>query len=112
MLVQGPYLVRSASITSNNTLQLTGDVDGSTQAITIFTPSITTVTWNGKQLAITKDGNMITATLDGPEDFSLPALGPWKWQDTLPEIKSNYTVSDNVWISKCSHCLLKSQNTH
>lgn len=98
--MQGPYLVRSAAITSNNTLELTGDVDSTTQAITIFTPSVASVTWNGKQLAVTKDGNMLTATLEGPADVTLPSLGPWKWQDSLPEIQPNYTASASAWISK------------
>lgn len=56
------------------------------------------VTWNGAELStVSKDGNMLTATVPGPESFTLPSLGPWKWHDSLPEIQPNYTVSDNVW---------------
>ncbi|KAK7728882.1 hypothetical protein SLS53_009345 [Cytospora paraplurivora] len=100
VLVQGPYLVRSASISTNNTLQLTGDVDNSTQVITIIGPSVSSVTWNGKTLAIvSRDGNMLTANIQGPADFSLPSLGPWKWHDSLPEIELNYTTSPTVWIT-------------
>lgn len=98
VLVQGPYLVRSASITPNNTLQLTGDIDKSTQSVTIFAPPVSSVTWNGKPLTITsKDGNMLTATVKGPPAFTLPSLGPWKWHDSLPEIQPNYTTSAAVW---------------
>ncbi|ROW02998.1 hypothetical protein VMCG_05753 [Cytospora schulzeri] len=98
VLVQGPYLVRSASISANTTLQLTGDIDNSTQTITIFAPSISSVTWNGKPLTITsKDGNMLTGTVQGPPAFTLPPLGPWKWHDSLPEIQPNYTTSPAVW---------------
>lgn len=100
MLVQGPYLVRSAAITSNATLELTGDVANSTQPITIFAPSVSSVSWNGKALAVTKDGNMLSATLEGPAVFTLPILGPWKWHDSLPEIQSNYTTSPKTWISE------------
>lgn len=101
VLVQGPYLVRSAAITLNGTLELTGDVDNSTQPITIFAPSVTSVTWNGEPITITsKDGNLLTATLDGPTEFSLPSLGPWKWHDSLPEIQANYTTSSTTWIGK------------
>ncbi|CAN8097750.1 unnamed protein product [Discula destructiva] len=98
VLVQGPYLVRSAAIASCGTLDLTGDIDNSTQAITIFAPSVSSVTWNGKPVSITsRDGNLLTATLDGPAEFSLPSLGPWKWTDSLPEIQADYDDSSIAW---------------
>lgn len=101
VLVQGPYLVRSAAITSNGTLALTGDVDNSTQPITILAPSVASVTWNGEPITITsKDGNLLTAVLVGPTDFNLPSLGPWKWHDSLPETQANYTTSSTTWIGK------------
>lgn len=99
VLVQGPYMVRSALITPNNTLELTGDIDKPIESITIFAPSILSVSWNGQVLDVTKDGNTLTATLDGPPEFALPSLGPWKWHDSLPETQSNYSVSTNTWIS-------------
>lgn len=93
--------MRSAAITSNGTLALTGDVDNSTQPITIFAPSVASVTWNSKPVTITsQDGNLLTATLDGPTDFELPSLGPWKSHDSLPEIQVNYTTSSTTWIGK------------
>lgn len=56
------------------------------------------VTWNGVELStVSKDGNMLTATVPTPDSFTLPTLGPWKWHDSLPEIQPNYTVSPNVW---------------
>lgn len=98
VLVQGPYLVRSASITADNTLELIGDIDSDKNALTIFAPSVESVTWNGVEVStVSKDGNMLTATVPVPESFTLPTLGPWKWHDSLPEIKPNYTVSPNVW---------------
>lgn len=98
--MQGPYLVRSASITPSGTLELTGDLDNSTETITILAPSVSAVTWNGKSIpVITKDGNLIVAAVDGPAgSFVLPALGPWKWQDSLPEIQSNYSASSQAWV--------------
>lgn len=99
--MQGPYLVRSAAISSSGTLALTGDIDASTQAINIFTPSVSSVTWNGNPVTITsRDGNLLTATLDGPTEFSLPSLGQWKWLDSLPEIQADYTASSSAWISQ------------
>ncbi|KAJ0106756.1 hypothetical protein J7T55_001280 [Diaporthe amygdali] len=98
VLVQGPYLVRSASITADKTLELVGDIDGATNTLTIFAASVDAVAWNGVELStVSKDGNMLTATVQGPESFTLPALGPWKWHDSLPEIQPNYTVSPSVW---------------
>ena len=46
---------------------------------------------------------MLTATVQGPESFELPSLGPWKWHDSLPEIQPNYTVSPNVWVTADHH---------
>ncbi|KAL1852466.1 hypothetical protein Daus18300_012147 [Diaporthe australafricana] len=98
VLIQGPYLVRSASITEDKTLELVGDIDAATNALTIFAPSVESVTWNGAELStVSKDGNMLTATVQGPESFTLPTLGPWKWHDSLPEIQPNYTASPSVW---------------
>lgn len=65
------------------------------------------VSWNGKKVAVTsKDGNMITATLEGPSAFTLPPLGPWKVRDSLPEIAADYVTSPDVWISKSSHRMI------
>ncbi|PSR79545.1 family 35 glycosyl hydrolase [Coniella lustricola] len=104
VLVQGPYLVRSATILANSTstLALTGDVDNSTEPLTIFAPaSVSTVTWNGVALTIlARDGNLLTAQAQGPTTaFALPSLGPWTWRDSLPEIQSNYTASSAAWIT-------------
>lgn len=101
MLVQGPYLVRSAAITANKTLVLTGDIDNSTELVTIIAPSVSSVTWNGKQVAIaSRDGNMLTTTLDGPTALTLPSLGPWKWHDSLPEVQTNYSAFSEAWVGK------------
>lgn len=93
-------------MTSNGTLALTGDIDNTTQPITVFAPSVTSITWNGKPITIaSQDGSLLTATLDGPADFSLPSLGPWKWQDSLPEIQADYTTSSTTWIGKFRHLM-------
>lgn len=99
--------MRSAAISSNGTLALTGDIDTSTQAITIFTSPVSSVTWNGKPVTITsRDGNLLTATLDGPTEVSLPSLGPWKWLDSLPEIRTDYVASSSAWISQFPYSLI------
>lgn len=103
MLVQGPYLVRSASLkTETKTLELTGDIDNSNTTIRVFAPrKACLITWNGERLKIeSKDGNLITARIAGPKDFELPALGPWKYNDGLPEVDPQYALSSNAWVGK------------
>lgn len=88
-------------MTPSGTLELTGDLDNSTEAITILAPSVSTVTWNGKAIPVTtRDGNLVVAAVDGPGSVVLPSLGPWKWQDSLPEIQSNYSASSPAWTGK------------
>ncbi|KAI1502465.1 beta-galactosidase B [Biscogniauxia marginata] len=97
VLIQGPYLVRSATITGHN-LELTGDVANKT-AVSIFAPkSITSVKWNGKKIPITSTKNeVLTSQLKGAPSYTLPRLSGWKYADSLPEIKENYDASGISW---------------
>ncbi|KAI0121127.1 beta-galactosidase B [Xylariales sp. AK1849] len=99
VLVQGPYLVRSALL-EDKALKLTGDVANATK-ITVFAPkSVCSVTWNGKRLAFeTSEGGVLTATLDAKARFKLPVLRGWKYGDSLPEVQSNYSASSSAWVS-------------
>jgi len=104
VLVQGPYLVRSATLNQDtNTLELTGDTDGSDQITTVFAASKAgSVTWNGRNMEIlSKNGNMLAFKTPTASPFSLPALGRWKVHDSLPEIQANYTPSLKTWTSTC-----------
>ncbi|KAK3941395.1 family 35 glycosyl hydrolase [Diplogelasinospora grovesii] len=100
VLVQGPYLVRTAFVNpTTKTLELTGDLDNSTTISIFTTKKACSVSWNGRKLSVlSKSGNMITASLTGPPGFTLPALTGWRWYDSLPEIQSGYTLSPNTWI--------------
>lgn len=76
VLVHGPYLVRSASI-SKTTLALRGDSVEKT-TLEIFAPhSVRKITWNGKevQTSHTPYGSL-KATLAAPPDIKLPPLLP------------------------------------
>jgi beta-galactosidase GanA len=100
VLVQGPYLVRNASI-SDASVKLTGDsIDSAT--IEVFAPSsVKTISWNGKSLSTKKTSyGSLTASLAAVKEnaFSPPALGPWKVADSLPEIKSTYKASGPAWV--------------
>ncbi|KAK6201875.1 hypothetical protein LQW54_009285 [Pestalotiopsis sp. IQ-011] len=86
VLVQGPYLVRSATI-EDNSLQLTGDIANATK-ITIFAPqAVSSVSWNGKDLEFeSADCGALVAQLTAEAQFNLPELSGWKYADSLPEI--------------------------
>ncbi|KAH8884956.1 hypothetical protein GQ53DRAFT_845848 [Thozetella sp. PMI_491] len=99
VLVQGPYLVRSATFdAASKSLALTGDLDGATE-IRVFAPKAAcSISWNGKKLAIaSKHGGLIIASVEAPTKFELPALGPWLRQNSLPEIFPDYEVTSAVW---------------
>ena len=105
--------MRSATLkTETKTLQLTGDIDSSTTTIRVFAPrKACSITWNGAPLKIeSKDGNLITAKAAGPREIDLPALGPWKYDDGLPEVDPKYTPSTNAWVGK--YTLHPSSNEH
>jgi hypothetical protein len=100
VLVVGPYLVRTASL-SGNSLSLTGDVNATTSLL-IFGPSkIRNVEWNGKQVKLSKTSwGALQAVLPGPNTgaMSVPDLRAlkWKYTDSLPEIQNGY--DDAKWV--------------
>ena len=99
VLVQGPYLVRSASLDEKKRkLSIYGDLDQETQ-VTVFAPeSLKTITWNDKRVKITSQkGTLYTIKLDKPSKFKLPSLERWKYTDSLPEIKTDYKTSSTTW---------------
>ncbi|KAK3315775.1 beta-galactosidase B [Apodospora peruviana] len=107
VFVYGPYLVRSAAINySTKTLELTGDVDDVHQIIAIVPRQAERITWNGKGFSrIASNFGVLELSLwddlkaKGLKDFKLPALGPWRYHDSLPEIGVDYVVSDETWVS-------------
>lgn len=86
------------------TIALTGDSIKQT-AIVVFAPSsVRTISWNGQSLeTIRTQHGSLTATIAGPDTagLSLPQLGPWKVQDSLPERLPNYSDSGPAWVGKC-----------
>ncbi|KAK1986708.1 family 35 glycosyl hydrolase [Colletotrichum cereale] len=100
VFVQGPYLVRSASLDeAGRSLALSGDADKET-TMTVFAPaSLCSITWNGNKVEIlSRDGNAFTARIEGPVKFEVPALGPWKVHDSLPEIATDYEATSDSWV--------------
>ncbi|EAL88520.1 hypothetical protein KXW98_002339 [Aspergillus fumigatus] len=98
ILVQGPYLVRGASV-NHGTVEITGD-NANTTSIEVYTGNsqVKKIKWNGKTIETRKTayGSLI-GTAPGAEDvkIQLPSLDSWKAQDTLPEIQPDY--DDSKW---------------
>lgn len=111
ILVGGPYLVRSASITGSQ-LDLRGDLNTSAILTVIGPKTVKTITWNGETIsedatatsALTSSGGFVgqlkisSASTNG---ITVPRLGGWKFKDSLPEIAGNFddgnwTVADHT----------------
>ncbi|TPX14294.1 uncharacterized protein E0L32_005490 [Thyridium curvatum] len=103
ILVLGPYLVRSASL-SGSTLRIRGDTDA---AVTLeayvgssSSTEVKTIEWNGKSLPATRTGyGAYTADIPGPgaRRIDLPSLKDLRWRaaDGLPEADPAY--DDSRW---------------
>jgi beta-galactosidase len=100
VLVHGPYLVRSASV-SKSTLALRGDSVEKT-TLEIFAPhSVREITWNGKEVKTSRTSyGSLKATLAAPPTIKLPALTSWRSNDSLPERLPSYDDSGPAWIGK------------
>ena len=102
VLVQGPYLVRGASLSEDKkTLYVTGDITNATD-IEIFAPkSVNSFFWNGKYFITTATSyGSLSARLPapGPGVVKLPELSRWKSHDSLPERHSDYNDSGGAWV--------------
>ncbi|KAK0200111.1 glycoside hydrolase family 35 protein [Desarmillaria ectypa] len=101
VLVGGPYLVRSASI-SGTELALKGDLNSST-SLTIIAPAvISSVTWNGVALSVNASSSLtvigglvgdLTLSSASVDIAVAPTLKGWKFRDSLPEIRPTFDDS-------------------
>jgi beta-galactosidase len=101
VLVQGPYLVRGASM-SGSALALSGDLDSATNITILASMNVNSVTWNNLPVFITKavDGSLI-GSIKGPDStIKLPELTDWKSANCLPEAAVDYDDSGPAWIGK------------
>lgn len=102
MLVQGPYLVRGATLSHDRqTLLATGDVANST-TIEAFAPNcVKTLSWNGKSIRTTRTSyGSLVGKLAAPDSSKivLPALTSWISHDSLPERLPTYDDSGEAWV--------------
>ncbi|KAG7094115.1 hypothetical protein E1B28_007729 [Marasmius oreades] len=101
VLVSGPYLVRTAAI-AGNSLQLIGDLNGTTTVEFIAPASVSQLVWNGLPVATTKTSRgSLQATISSNGTFVLPKLNNWRVTDSLPEIDpafedSTFTLADQT----------------
>ncbi len=91
VVVQGPYLVRSAAI-QKKTITLTGDWSNSTSLEVFASKSADRATFNGKEIKRKKTpyGSLVGNLKNSPYtvdliEAKLPPLKNWKINDGLPE---------------------------
>ncbi|KAK0629349.1 beta-galactosidase [Bombardia bombarda] len=90
VIIRGPSLVRSARINATaKRLDVFGDADRAYQFWAILPREITSV------LGFFVSHGQVG---DNRLSYNLTALGPWKYDDSLPEIGLDYTTSNETWI--------------
>ncbi|KAI0020857.1 glycoside hydrolase family 35 protein [Xylariomycetidae sp. FL0641] len=97
IIVNGPYLVRTANVT-DGAVQMQADFNKTTTVEVIGAPSGTSkLLINGQQFDLTNSSTAMTAkvSLEEPQ-ISIPTLSEldWKYTDSLPEIQADYDDSD------------------
>lgn len=103
ILVGGPHLVRSASI-SGSRLDLKGDLSESVRLSVIAPSNVRSITWNGQRVdtdvqtssQLTFRGGFVSSLLKATTTgIKIPKLEKWKFSDSLPEIRAGF--SDQKW---------------
>ncbi|KAJ3511125.1 hypothetical protein NLJ89_g4278 [Agrocybe chaxingu] len=97
ILVEGPYLLRTASIT--------GDLNGTTPITAIAPPEVSKISWNDHDIPTSKNeaSGFLVASLPGaPAQPSLPILSKWKVAGSLPEIDPDFDDSSFITTDQTS----------
>ncbi|KAJ6467728.1 glycoside hydrolase superfamily [Mycena sanguinolenta] len=102
VLVQGPALLRNASLSRNEAaIDLWGDTNG-TSSVTVYAPeTVTSASWNGKTITnvhTTAPGVLTFSVGGAAPKINVPDLfkATWKTADSLPEIQTDY--DDSRWV--------------
>ncbi|KAG9119184.1 hypothetical protein FRC07_005939 [Ceratobasidium sp. 392] len=102
VLVGGPYLVRTAELSSSGELSLRGDLEKESMLFVIAElGAVRRVLWNGipvDTMLRDKEESGVLKFIVSPilqtTDIKVPALVDWKYRDSLPEVKAGYDDSD------------------
>jgi hypothetical protein len=100
VLVQGPYLVRSAAL-DGSVLALKGDIMNSTTVEVFACSNAQTLSWNGKALPTSRTpyGSLKAYVVAFNGTIQLPALNNWKVNEGLPEKMPSYNDSSAAWVA-------------
>ncbi|KAG2179941.1 hypothetical protein INT43_003728 [Umbelopsis isabellina] len=99
VMIQGPYLVRSAEIQGTR-LAFTGDTESTTSIEIVASKEIRSVTWNGINISVKRTSyGTLTGKISGPVKINLPDLtkSTWKYSPASPE--TNTTFDDSKWVN-------------
>jgi hypothetical protein len=109
ILIGGPYLVRSATMSGSGTeLALRGDLRDGVMLTIIVPRSVRSITWNGGLIS-GEFGVLATGIFRGQlplrtavNGVQVPELKGWKFRDSLPEIRKDFddkswTVANHTW---------------
>lgn len=98
ILIGGPYLVRSASITGTE-LALRGDLSEGARLTVIAPNRIRSISWNGELISgdLASVGGFVGQLELGTGfgGIKVPELKDWKYKDSLPEIGRRF--DDGTW---------------
>ncbi|KIP02769.1 glycoside hydrolase family 35 protein [Phlebiopsis gigantea 11061_1 CR5-6] len=105
VLVGGPQLVRNATV-AGHTLALRGDLNASVPLTLLVPSAVSTVSWNGKAVAVRPlagapsfpGAKLLSGSLTfglGAGSIAVPALTGWKFADSLPEAAAGF--DDGAW---------------
>ncbi|NOV03706.1 beta-galactosidase [Paenibacillus planticolens] len=97
VLVQGSYLLRTASTDANGNLALQGDNEKATP-VEVFGAATGQITWNGvaMETAATQSGSYVFSLSD-PAAVTIPQLSNWKFSYETHQANPNF--NDSAWIS-------------
>jgi beta-galactosidase len=86
-----------------STIRLAGD-SAQASPIEVFAPKqVRVIFWNDKELKSSRTSyGSLQASLPQPPSIKLPSLGPWKYNDSLPEKAQDYQDNSAAWICKLS----------
>ena len=95
VLIQGPALVRSVTI-SGDTIDITGDTAAAGNIAVFTTPSVHKIIWNGAAIAsfVFPFGSVVGG-IPGPKPVSLPPLTNWVSQYETLEAQPSF--DDSAW---------------